>query len=55
MFIIDLIGDRDNKILIFLSIIAIDAIEKESFDVCDMSQDTGLSWDEVTACIVSFS
>merc|ERR1719382_521829 len=32
----------------------IDTIEKESFDVCDMDGDAGLSWEEVTACIERF-
>ena len=34
---------------------AIDTIEKESFVVCDQNDDSSLSWDEVTACIVSIS
>merc|ERR1719220_2483326 len=32
----------------------IDTIEKESFDVCDMDGNAGLSWEEVTACIERF-
>jgi len=32
----------------------IDAIEKESFKVCDMNDDNGLTWEEVSACIDAF-
>ncbi len=30
------------------------AIEKESFKVCNVDQNLGLSWEEVSNCIVSF-
>merc|ERR1712083_70042 len=33
---------------------AIEAIEKESFNVCDMNGDNGLNWGEVSDCITTF-